>query len=350
VALLHQLAAANLEAEAAKLHKLGWKWVEINPDLTGSELAQQPRISPGAHGFGPDSKTARLYAGAIVGIDHDGQLKVVTGVLKSDEAKALARARADKSEPPPPMAATSNATGGHLPATMIEELTSIMTAALRADNAKRPDLALALVVHDLVLPVFYELWESDKQLSEIRSKVTDVFELIKDAETCNAVVEIKGIIDGWRVRLPKKAFDLWPWLMAQEQGVLLELLGILASQNVNAVRYRYERTIPARMVSGNRLAHSLGLDMTKWWRPDTAFFARISKAAILTAIAEGVSPEVARGLDQGSKADLVAVAERKLNATTWLPEVLWTSEVVEEVVAIEDDNDELDAENRAAAE
>ncbi len=348
--LLHQLAAANLEAEAAKLRKLGWKWVEINPELTGSEFAQQPRISPATHGFGPDSKTARLYAGAILGIDHDGQLKTVTGVLKSDDAKALARARADKFEPPPPAAATSDSTGRHLAATMIEELTSIKTAALRAEIAKRPDLALALVVHDLALPVFYELWESDKQLSEVRSKLTDIAGMIKDADTCKAVVEINGVIDGWRVRLPKRAFDLWPWLMAQERGVLLEMLGALASQNVNAMRYRHEKTIPARMVSGNRLAHSLGLDMTTWWRPDAGFFARISKAAILAAIADGVSPEVARGLDQGSKADLVEVAERKLNATTWLPEVLRTSEVVEEVAAVEDNNDQLDADNRAAAE
>lgn len=347
--LLHQLAAATLEAEADKLRKLGWKWVEINPDLTSSELAQQPRISPGTHGFGPDSKTARLYAGAILGIDHDGQLKTVTGVLKSDDAKALARARADKSEPPSPTAVTSNAIGRQLAATMIEELTAIKTAALRAEIAKRPDLALALVVHDLALPVFYEPWESDKQLSEVRSKVTNVSELIKDAETCKAVVEINGVIDDWCVRLPKKAFDLWPWLTAQEQGALLELLGVLASQNVSAIRYRHEKTIPARIVSGNRLAHSLGLDMTAWWRPDAAFFARISKTAILTAIAEGVSPEVARSLDQGSKADLVAVAGRKLNGSAWLPEVLRNSEVVEEV-AIDDGEDDLEADDRVAAE
>jgi ParB family chromosome partitioning protein len=347
--LLHQLATATLEAEAAKLRKQGWKWVEIHPDFTGSELAQQPRLSPGAHGFGPDSKTARLYAGVILGIDNEGLLKVVTGVLKSEDAKSLARAKADKSEPPIPAAVTSNSSAGHLAATITEELTSIKTAALRAEIAGRPDLALALVVHDLALPVFYEPWESKNQLSEVRSKLTDLSELIKDAETCKGMVEINGIIDGWRVRLPKRAFDLWTWLMTQQQGVLLELLGILASQNVNAIRYRHEKAIPARLVSGNRLAHTLDLDMTKWWRADARFFARISKAAILTAIAEGVSPEVARGLDQGSKADLVAVAERKLDGTTWLPDVLRTIEPVEDVATVADGGDDL-AEDRAAAE
>ncbi len=180
--LLHQLANAKLEAEAEKLRKQGWKWVETYPDLTGSELSQQTRVSAAAHGFGPDSKTARLYAGVVLGVDHDGQLKVITGVLKSEEAKALGRARADKAEPPIPATAAANADGGPLAATMVEELTAIRTAALRTEIARRPDLALALIVHDLALPVFYEPWESNKQLSEVRSGAADVSAFIKDAE------------------------------------------------------------------------------------------------------------------------------------------------------------------------
>jgi len=131
-------------------------------------------------------------------------------------------------------------------------------------------------------------------------------------------VEVAG---HWN-RLPKKAFDLWPWLIAQEQGVLFELLGVVVAQNVNAVRYRHEKTVPARVVSGNRLAHSRGLDMTKWWRPDAGFLSRISKTAILAAIADGVSSEVARSLDRGSKSDLVVAAERRFNGSAWLPEAL----------------------------
>lgn len=348
--LLHQLVNAQLEAEAAKLRKQGWKWVEIHPDLTGSDLDQQPRISVGRHGFGPDSKTARLYAGAVLGIDRDGQLKVITGVLKPEDAKALARARADKVEPSPSTAAASTADNIRLPATMIEELTAARTAALRAEIAARPDLGLTLVVHDLALPVFYEPWESSKQLSEIRPEVTDVVAFIKDAATNKALVEVNACVEGWRARVPEKAFDLWPWLKAQKQGAQLELLGVLAALNVNAVRYRHERTIPARVVSANRLAHSLGLDMTKWWQADAGFLSRISKASILAAIADGVSPEVARGLDHGSKTDVVAAAERKLKASTWLPEALRTFEPVEDVLAADEDEGDSAVEVRAAAE
>lgn len=348
--LLNRLATLKLEIEAGKSRKLGWKWVEIHPDLSNSELAQQTKVSAIAHGFGPESKTARLYAGAVLGIDRDGQLKVITGVLKAEDAKALMRARADKAESSPSAATTAADNHGRLAATMIEELTAARTAALRAEIAVRPDLGLALVVHDLALPLFYEPWESTKQLSEVRPKVTDVSAFINDADTNKGVAETNKIVEGWRLRVPDKAFDFWPWLIAQEQKVLLELLSVLAALNVNAVRYRYEKTVPARVASANRLANTVGLDMTKWWRLDAGFLSRISKAAILAAIADGVSPEAARGLDRGTKTDVVAAAERKLNGSAWLPEALRTPEPAEEIVTADEGGDDPDAGYRATAE
>jgi ParB family chromosome partitioning protein len=348
------LAAAQLEAEADKLRKQGWKWVEVHPDLTGAELSQLAKVAVNVHGFAPDSKAARLYAGAILGVNRDGQLKTVTSVLKSEDAKALTRARADKVEPSSPNAATSAANNDRLPATMIEELTAVRTAALRAEIAKRPDLGLAIVVHDLALPVFYEPWESTKQLSEARPKLTDVAAFIKDAGTNKSLAEISKMVENWRGRVPDKAFDLWPWLIAQKQNVLLELLCVLTALNVNGVRFRYEKMAPPRVISANRLAHSLGLDMTKWWQPDVAFLSRISKAAILAAISEGISPEIARGLDHGTKTDVVAAAERKLKGSSWLPAVLRTFEPVEEAVIVDDGEDDGDEDpdtgHRAAAE
>ena len=131
---------------------------------------------------------------------------------------------------------------------------------------------------------------------------------------------------------------------------MLELLCVLAALNVNAVRFRHEKAVPARVLSANRLAYSLNLDMTKWWQPDAGFLSRISKTSILAAIADGVSPEVARGLDQGSKTDVVTAAERKLKGSTWLPEALRTFEPVEEVEATDEDAGDPDADCRTAAE
>ena len=62
--------------------------------------------------------------------------------------------------------------------------------------------------------------------------------------------------------------------------------------------------------------------MTQWWMADAGFLARLPKSAILGIIAEAVSPDTARSLDRGSKADIVAAGERKLAGTNWLPAVL----------------------------
>src|SRR6185312_10242405 len=125
----------------------------------------------GSHGFDADSETAKLYAGVILGVERDGKLAIHKGLLKPDDAKALKRAKANGEEPPEPAKASSpKAQGVTLSAPVIEELTAIRTMAMRCELAKRPDLALAIVVHDLALPGFYEEWEQDKKLTEIVAK------------------------------------------------------------------------------------------------------------------------------------------------------------------------------------
>ena len=78
---------------------------------------------------------------------------------------------------------------------------------------------------------------------------------------------------------------------------------------------------PSRVVASHRLAQAVALDMTQWWTADAGFLARLPKSAILGVIAEAASPQTARSLDRGSKADIVAAGERMLAGTNWLPEI-----------------------------
>jgi ParB family chromosome partitioning protein len=340
--LLHRLATEKLEAEAAPYREQGWKWVEVQPDITQSDLDRQSRISTSSHGLAPDSDAARLFAGVILGIDRDGQLSALTGILKPEDAKAIKRAQARKeSEPRTGEAQVSpsspNAHGGALSASLVEALTAEKTAALRAMIAKRPDVALALVVHDLALPLFYEPWDSTDQLTTLKANPTDVAAFLTNGVTRKALVEINAAIALWRERLPDKSGDLWPWLKEQQRDVVLELLAIAVAANVDAIRYRHERTVPVRLVAGNRLAHALALDMKDWWEAEAEFLSRISKAAILSAIGEAVSPEAARSLDRSGKSELVAVAERRLKGTGWLPAPLRSSALSDEASDVHKD-------------
>ena len=311
--LLQRLALARLEEETAVLREQGWKWTEIHPDLTESECRRRPSISMASHGFEPDSDVARLHGGVVIGVDGDGRLKLLEGVLKSEDAKALVRAKAAATDPCVSAPASNPMAGREMSASLVEDMTAFKTAVLQAAVAKRPDIALAMAVHDLALPLVYKPWESGANLTQIAPVITQTQPWM-----------ISAAIEGWRARLPMRPLDLWPWVLAQEQGVLLDLLAVAVSANVNAIRHPHEKKVPARVTAGERLARSLAIDMAEWWQPDASFLSRLSKAALLSAIAEALSPEVARSLDHCSKAELVAVAGRRLKGTGWLPVPLRT--------------------------
>ena len=174
-------------------------------------------------------------------------------------------------------------------AALVEELTAQKTAALQALLATRPDLALAVVVHDLALPLFYQPWENHRRLTELVPHVIDAASLLADGEANKAVAELAAAMGRWREQLPEDSRDLWPWVMGQDRDALLELLAVAIARNVNAVRYRHEKQVSARVASGNLLGQSLALDMASWWRAEAAFLSRVSKAAILVAISEACS-------------------------------------------------------------
>ena len=320
--LLNQLASEKLAQEADALRQKGWKWVEVHADLTSADLYRVNKVSAATHGFAPDSKTARLYAGIILGLERDGTLKTIPGVLRPDDAKALKRARAAEGKATGASSEDKKAEPAAIPAAVIEELTAIRTMALRAEIIKRPELALAILVHDLALASFYEPWENDGKFSGIASRIADAAAHISKRDTDKAVLEVEATDKSWAEKLPEKVGDLWPWLQQQDQAVLLELLACLVATAVDAILYRHEKRIASRVMASHRLAQAVDLDMTAYWIADTGFLARLPKSIILGIIAEAVSPDEARSLDRGSKADVVAAGERKLAGTDWLPRIL----------------------------
>ena len=143
---------------------------------------------------------------------------------------------------------------------------------------------------------------------------------------------------GFSNAAPDNPAELWPWLREQEQVILLELLACVVAASVDAIRYRHEKRMPPRVTNSQRLAQAVDLDMAKYWTADAGFLSRLPKSTILAIIAEAISPEVARGLDRGSKLDVVAAAGRKLAGSKWLPSVLRTSifSVAQEIINQDD--------------
>lgn len=70
------------------------------------------------------------------------------------------------------------------------------------------------------------------------------------------------------------------------------------------------------------LAGLLGLDMRVWWKPSGILLARLSKADILAAVTQAVSPSAARKLSGLKKPVMAEQAAKLLCEAGWLPESL----------------------------
>ncbi|MGH7114691.1 MAG: hypothetical protein ACREE9_09375 [Stellaceae bacterium] len=185
--------------------------------------------------------------------------------------------------------------------------------------AGNPDTTLAAVVHAAALPVFYGPFavESCLRLSLDSADLRAGAQGIAESRAMISLAERHGL---WRQRLPEAAEGLWDWLLAQDTATRLDLLAYCAALSVDAVERAYQRGRDGRLHHADRLAAALGLDMAEWWQPTAeSYLGRVSKARILAAVAEGVSPQAAENLAKLKKDALIAQAEDRLAGRRWLP-------------------------------
>jgi ParB family chromosome partitioning protein len=144
----------------------------------------------------------------------------------------------------------------------------------------------------------------------------------KGIETSPAFVRLSEIHSQWLARIPAQAEQLWPWLLDQEQTVVLDLLAFCIGQTVHAVRLHHDGRQP-RFVAADQLAKAVQLDMAEWWTPTgESYLARVKKDQILEAIEQGTAETNFEDLRKMKKAELVDAAERRLAESRWLPEIL----------------------------
>lgn len=332
--LLRRLATEKMQAEAETITAEGWVWVETFESLPYSGFYNHGRIYPPPPPVGRRSRSAgdadrparcdprqprrctrrrlgrgelatvetaisamrareygftaedRARAGCAIGLTHDGRLKVERGLIRPEDVRRERKVQAKAEALSARVAGTVGtvvveATAPALSDTLVEQLTTQRTAALRVEVMRRPDLALVGIVHALALPVFYiHAWRAESVM-EIRATSIGLTDRLADPDVCPAVREINEVCEAWGHRLPGDAGDLWEWLTGQSQDVLLELLAFLAAGSVNAVKQRHEHGRPVRIEHADRMAVGVGLDMTAWWAVDATFLTRLSKVQIV---------------------------------------------------------------------
>lgn len=278
-------------------------------------------------------------AGVIVTVDHAGEIAIHRGLLREAEAKALrAQEGQDKQNGGGSEGEAQTPTLPRISEKLSRRLSAHRTAALQAEVASHPQVALVAVVHRLALRVVVNGYGSGDSVINISASPQDGLDAYApDVAQSPAAVQMREARQAWAERLPEDPATLFSALLALPQGELLSLLAVCVAVTVGAVTPR-EDAMPAAA-----LAQAVGLDMHAWWTPTAeGYFAHVSKAKTIEAV-QVFAPEQAARLLKLKKNELASEAGRLAAGTGWLPVMLQAP--MPEVQAVPEAGDAEDAED-----
>lgn len=255
-------------------------------------------------------------AGAVVTLDQAGAVVVHRGLLREDQAKAqLAGKRAgddgDEAEQGEDDR-EGHATAVGISEKLVRRLSAHRTAALQAEVARHPQVALVAVVHQLAQRIVLDGYHGSP-LGITAEPQDRLDQHAPDVAESPAAVGMRQVREAWADRLPQDPDALFDDLLAMPQAELLSLLAVCVGLTVSAIASR-ENEAPAAA-----LARAVGLDMHDWWTPTAAgYFAHVSKARALKAV-EAFAPKEVHRLAKLKKAQIASEAERLAAGSGWLP-------------------------------
>lgn len=207
-----------------------------------------------------------------------------------------------------------------LPARLVADLTAHKTAALRDLVGQSPDMALITLTHGLVLQAFgyRRPLAACLDLQILSRDLRSDGDGIEASRAGQALAERHA---GWARQVPTEAGAVWDFVLGLDHDSRMSLLAHCVSLTVNAV-HGVERR-PGAWLHAERLADALDLDMRDYWSPTAErYLARVTKARVLAAVEEAVSPEAAGRLAGLKKDALVEAAQPALVEARWLPRLL----------------------------
>jgi ParB family chromosome partitioning protein len=273
------------------------------------EIAESIERMNDRPGFYPPEIIAQ--SGAVLFLDHRGALTIERGLTAKEDAERGAAGQGTEQ-------GKQAGDPSGLSASLVEYLTAQKTAAIRAELAQSPAVALAAVVHALTLQVFYQGASTCLQIS---ARLNALKSSIPDAGDSKGLTALAAERGRWGDRLPAAPADLWAWCLAQPQDLLLDLMAVCAACTVDAVQMKHGGQDSDSLRHADDLADALKMDMGQWFAPTAAnFFGRISKQAMLDSIAEAKGTPSAPAWEKMKKAELAALAARQIAGTGWLPQ------------------------------
>jgi ParB family chromosome partitioning protein len=193
---------------------------------------------------------------------------------------------------------------------VILELGTQRTAALRELVAQQPEAALTALLHALVDDLFFNgRTASCLGIIATEAQLDRRSAAIGDSKAGQAFAARHA---AWVKRLPEPEL-CWQWLVELD---VLDRMMLLA--------HCVALTINAREGLGSNadvlLSDAAGLDMRMWWKPTRAnFLNRLTKNEILETVSEGVSQQTSWRLAGLKKERMAKEAEKLLADSGWLP-------------------------------
>ena len=270
-------------------------------------------VSASLEQFSPDDLA---IAGAIVTVGHDGELKIERGLVRKEDMKKLSSGQEGRAGDIAGTANSKEEKPVHSEK-LTRMLTAHRTAAIQAAMASNPEIALAALVHQLVLKVFSNRHvETPLKINMERVYLKTEAENIEQGRAATALAEKRQY---WQERIEagkQEGKELFGWLLEQSRQDLLELLAYCTATSINTVSGR--ENAPSSDVAA--FMSALNLDMADWWEATADnYLSHVSKDCILTIVAEAVSPQKAQSMNGLKKADLAQHAEQALSGLRWLP-------------------------------
>lgn len=306
-----------------------------------SEIA---RLEDLTTGYDPDDVQR---GGIIVSLAYDGAARIERGLIRlqdlvpepepseEENGEDVIGNAASTDNPHEPVEADDEADAGKpLPDSLIRDLTTHRSLALRLALGEQPELAARALAHKLILDIFFP----HQDLAGLEVKATSSFiacyaEGLDESPTAMALQQRH---DAWAAQLPPEAADLWDYLMALEAETLGVLIAHCVAQTVNIVKQPYGR--PHVTKAGHQLASAAHLAMGEHWRPTArSYFGRVTKAHILAAVREAAGEEAAERLSTLKKQAMAETAEQLMVGTDWLPACLRTPDEPAGLIGLSDE-------------
>ena len=372
-ALMQQLAQDKLETVAEQLRAEGWSFVTIYPEIgwkqTNPYGRSKPNVRPLTEGeqaeidkleaacadanarLHPDDDNTELTdgdiealeqtitahqvrinairdssltytdrqkkkAGAILGLDHSGQLEIHRGMIAPVDPK-VAKAREKEKA-----AAAGEPVEDDRPAhseALIRKLTANRSAAMSAHLLEAPREALNLLFATLATKIFYEGYYGASGLAIVPTEQTGaLLSTADDLEASKAFVALNDRREDIRKLLPEDPTTLFYWAGEQTLVTVIELLAYCTASCIN-VTTSNEHNKPLENVE-----QTIGLNMADWWQPTVkSYIGQVRKDVITAALSSvGIGDIAIKELDKLKKAGLGTKAEKLLADSGWLPPIL----------------------------